>query len=486
MSTWSRWQRGWVAEHPALITTEGTLTYGGLTQRVARAAGWLRGRGVTQGNVVALQLPRCLAFLELHLACLAIGAATLPMNDRYTAREVAFLLDDSDARLAVLTDRVAAELGRGVPASSARGELDSAPEDALDAVVSPDTLAVLCYTSGTTGRPKGACILHRNLIATVEALHTAWRWCSDDVIVHALPMYHIHGLFLAQHGALRAGAVAVWLDAFTADAALGALARHHGTIFMGVPTFYHRLLQVADPLPDLSSVRLFTSGSAPLPAQVHREFEARFGHRILERYGMTEVGIVLSNPYDGERRPGAVGFALPQVEAKVIRADGVRADVGEVGQICIAGPSVCAGYLGLPDRTASAIVDGWMHTGDLGRVDADGYFHVVGRSKDLILVGGLNVYPRAVESVLCDHPGVAEAAVVGVPDADLGERVVAAVVPRGVYGSVDPNALAAWCRERLAAYKCPRAFHFVLELPRNNMGKVTKQVLRDRFAEGAS
>ncbi len=479
MSTWNRWSRSWRPNRVALITEEGRLTYGELGRRVARAAGWLQNRGLRAGDVLALQMPRSLAYLELHLGALAIGVATLPMNDRYTAAEVDFLLRDSEAALAVLMRGTVEALGRGVPADEVRAALDRAVAAPLDADVGDDALAVLCYTSGTTGRPKGARILHRNLQATVTALHEAWRWSSDDVIIHALPLYHIHGLFLGQHGALCAGATAVWLPRFEAAAVVSALDEHRGTIFMGVPTFYHRLLQLPEPLPRLDHVRLFTSGSAPLPAHVHRAFEARFGHRILERYGMTEVGIVLSNPYEGERRPGAVGFPLPGVGARVVSEDGRVCEPGEVGEVQISGPSVCAGYLNLPEKTAATIVDGWMHTGDLGMCDSDGYFHIVGRSKDMILVGGLNVYPRTVESVLLDHEAVSEAAVVGVPDDDLGERVVAAVVVRR---EVDPGALIRWCRDRLAPYKCPRDLRLVPALPRNSMGKVTKHVLRSEMA----
>ncbi|MCB9675006.1 MAG: GNAT family N-acetyltransferase [Alphaproteobacteria bacterium] len=452
----------WTPKAPA-VTYEGTtVTYGDLEVRALRAAGWLRGRGVAKGDVVAVKLDKELVFLDLHLGALAIGAVTLPLHTNATPREVADLTADAGAKLLVDDPAVAAAIAEHPPTT---------PAD-----VGPDELAVLCYTSGTTGRPKGACITHRNLLATVTALHEAWRWSADDVLVHALPLFHIHGLFVAQHGAMYAGAHAVWLRKFRPDAVLEALRR--ATIYMGVPTHYARLLE-SDARPDLAHVRLFTSGSAPLPASAHTAFEQAFGHRIVERYGMTEVGIVLSNPYDGERRPGAVGFPLPGVRAKVTDAGGAEVPRNAVGEIRIAGPSVCAGYLNRPEATAAALGDGWMHTGDLGFVDDDGYFHVVGRESDMILSGGLNVYPSEVEAVLAEDPAVAEPAVFGIPDADLGERVCVAIVPRGPW---DPDAIEARTRALVNAYKLPRRWFRVDALPRNAMGKVQKAVLRERYA----
>ncbi len=447
------------------------LTYGQLDLRVRRAAGWLRAQGVGPGDVVALQLPRCLAFLELHLACLALGAATLPLNDRYPQAEVDFYLADARPRLAILMKEV-------------RPVLDAADPLPLDQLPEPDddALACLLYTSGTTGRPKGAMISHGNLQATVAALHQAWRWSPDDHLLHALPLFHIHGLFVAQHGALYAGARTTWVERFEPCGVLELLAEHRCTVFMGVPTFYHRFLSLpANNDPDLSAMRLFTSGSAALPAADMEAFRDRFGHTILERYGMTEVGIVLSNPFDGQRVPGTVGFPLPGVQARITDpVTGAPVGPGQVGEIRIQGPSVIAGYLGLPEQTAQALGDGWMHTGDLGEVDEDGRFRIVGRMKELVISGGLNVYPREVENVLREFAGVAEAAVVGLPDADLGERVVAAVVPRDD-ARIDLDALAAFARQRLAPYKCPKQLRLVAELPRNAMGKVQKHRLVEQW-----
>lgn len=467
----ARWTR---PDHPALRYRGEVVTYAALEQRVRRALGFLRSRGLRSGDVLALQTRRELTFLELHLAALAGGIVTLPLNPAYTPREVSFYLDDAKPRLAVLLEAPEAEAVPFVPADAIRPLLDAA-EAAEPVWTLPERHpAVICYTSGTTGRPKGAVIQHRNILGTVQGLHAAWRWSADDVLVHALPLFHIHGLFVAQHGALYAGATAAWLERFDADGALDMIEEVGGTVFMGVPTFYSRLLQ-ADPRP-LPTMRLFTSGSAPLPARVHQAFEARFGHRILERYGMTEVGIVLSNPYDQQRRPGTVGFPLPGVSIRICDDAGAELPDGEVGEVRISGPGVIEAYLGLPDKTAEAIVGGWMRSGDLAYRDEDGYIHIVGRAKDMIISGGLNVYPVEVESVLLEHPAVAQVAVVGLPDDDWGERVVAAVVAAAA--EVDEAALLAFCRERLAGYKCPKAVFVVDDFPRNAMGKVQKAKLR--------
>lgn len=468
----------------ALITDEATVTYGELEQRVGRAIGWLRAQGVGPGDVVGLQMPRSLAMLELHLANLALGSVTLPMNRAYTPGEVAYLLTDSRAKLAILPAETHPALD--VPAAlHAPGDLRAA----LDACApgQPGTpedrdIAVVCYTSGTTGSPKGACITHGNLQAITRALHEAWHWRADDVLLHALPLFHIHGLFVAQHGALWADARTVWMPRFDAEQALADIEAHRATVFMGVPTFYHRFLAIEPSEADLSSMRLFTSGSAPLPAEVHVAFRERYGHVVLERYGMTEIGIALSNPYALERRPGAVGFPLPGVEARIADPDtDAPLEPGSVGEVQVRGPTVFPGYLGRPEATASALRGGWMHSGDLGFVDADGYFHIVGRAKDMVLSGGLNVYPREIETVLCEHPDIAEAAVVGVPDPDLGERVVASVVT--VAGRPLPeSALRQLCHGQLADYKRPKAFERLDELPRNTMGKVQKSELRKRWA----
>jgi malonyl-CoA/methylmalonyl-CoA synthetase len=479
MATWNELSSRWSNPQASAIYAEDVdLSFAELTERVERASGWLADRGVVAGDRVALMIPRSLAFLELFLGALRIGAVALPLNDRYTASEVGFLLADAEPRLAVLVDDLAAEHG-AIRASTLRSALDEAPRVPAPTVAA-DAPAVLCYTSGTTGRPKGAILLHRNVMATIAALHKARGWTERDVLVHALPLNHVHGLFVAQLGALWAGARTVWVPRFEPALVWEAIERHRATIFMGVPTFYTRLL-TAGGTPDLASVRLFTSGSAPLPAHIFAGFDARFRHRILERYGMTEVGIVLSNPLDGERKPGSIGLPLPGVELRVTDPRGVDVAAGEIGELRIRGPSVFASYLGQKEATEAAIGDGWMHTGDLGRRDADGYVFLTGRASELVLVGGLNVYPREIEAVLLDHPDVVDAAVVGVDDDDLGEVPCAAIVLRPGVEALSSDQIRAFARERLAPYKVPKRVLEVPALPRNAMGKTLKNQIRRWF-----
>ena len=467
---------------PALVLGSRMISGEDLHVQIRKGIEWLDHHDVGHHDVIALQMSRDPAFLILFLAAVARGAAVLPMNSSYTAREIQFMLDDSAAVLAVTTNETADKLApsrcrivREQQAKSGIHHAKSAPPSQVD----DNDVAMICYTSGTTGRPKGAVIRHRHLAAYIESLHTAWAWCAADVLVHALPLFHVHGLCVAQFGALHAGATTIWLDRFEPLEVLNTIERHRATIFMGVPTFHHRLvgLPPTTQIPDLSSMRLFTSGSAPLPATVHTAFERRFGHRIVERYGMTEVGIVLSNPLDGPRIPGTVGLPLPGVAAAVVDADGEPVGPGVIGEIVIRAPSVFDGYLGLPDQSKEVLRGGKMHTGDQGYVDANGYFVVVGRASDMVITGGLNVYPSEVESVVIGHPAVEQIAVVGVPDPDLGERVVAAWV-----GEATPaSSLTQWARESLASYKVPKQWRRLTSLPTNAMGKVQKNVIREQW-----
>lgn len=481
-----------------------TLTFPGLLQRARAVAAGLIAQGVQPGERVAIWAPNMWEWVVCAIGLMGAGAVLVPLNTRYKGPEAAWILQKSGA-VALLTvsgflghDYVAMLAGEDLPAlrltvilrggvpegccsldalCQAGGSVTEAALDARWEGVSPEDLSDILFTSGTTGRPKGAIITHDNLAGTVLPLHEAWRWSRRDVLLHALPLFHIHGLIVAQHGALYAGARTLWMPRFEPTEALALMAQ--STVFMGVPTFYHRLLSLpASVRADLSGMRLLTSGSAPLSAQAHAAFAERFGQRILERYGMTEAGIVLSNPVDGERRPGAVGFALPGVSIRLVDpATGVDVAAGEVGEIRIRGPGVIPGYLNLPGQTAAAFDDGWLCSGDLARRDEDGYVHIVGRSKDLVITGGLNVYPVEVERVLLSHPAVDEVAVVGILDEEWGERVVAAVIPRPD-AAADPQALIAFARQHLAPYKCPREVRLVADLPRNAMGKVQKARLR--------
>ena len=461
MSLYGDLQTRWTGHGPTLRTPEGIVGAAELADRVARARGLLRSQGLGRGSRLAIQLPRCLALLELHLACLAEGIATLPMNPRYTDHERDWILGDAEPALVVDDPMLArTQLDASLPYDG--------PVEATD-----DDIALLCYTSGTTGRPKGAQIRHANLRATIAALHDAWAFTPDDVLLHALPLFHIHGLVVAQHVALWAGCTTHWLAKFDADRILDVLESGEATVFMGVPTFYNRLLATGrcGQLP----IRLLTSGSAPLPARVWHEIRQRFGQEVLERYGMTEVGIVLSNPYEGLRVPGSVGKPVGQTRVRVVDEDDQDCAVGEVGQVLIAGPSVFRGYLNRPRATETALRGGWMHTGDLGLIDERGYVHLRGRSGDLILVGGFNVYPPEVEAVLLDHPAVDQAIVIGVPDDDLGERVVVAVI---LNEDIPVASLREFAASRLTAYKVPTEIRRVDAYPRNAMGKVQRAVMR--------
>jgi malonyl-CoA/methylmalonyl-CoA synthetase len=436
------------------------LTWGDLRSRTAARRGGLRELGIAPGDVLALPGEKTVNFVVTLLAALAEGVVVLPLNPRAPKAERERLLGLAGAH------RMVHRLPRPAPDGPAR-EGDGV-EDTAD--------ALLCFTSGTTGTPKGARLSHGAIASDLGALHQAWQWRSSDRLLHALPLFHIHGLVVAQLGALYAGASTIWMPAFDAESVLHALRSEGITIFMGVPTFHHRLLDLPGERETLD-LRLVTSGSAPLPAETHRRFQQRFGVAIVERYGMTEVGIVLSNPYDGPRKPGSVGIPLPGVACRITDPEtGSDLPIEKPGEVRIAGPTLMSGYLGRPDATHAAIGDGWMHTGDFGWMDRDGYIHLLGRQNDLILVGGFNVYPLEVEAALCEHPAVAEAVVVGIPHDDLGEVPAALVC-----GSAPLTDLGQWLRDRLSAYKLPRRWLRADELPRNPTGKVDRSQVRATF-----
>jgi malonyl-CoA/methylmalonyl-CoA synthetase len=342
----------------------------------------------------------------------------------------------------------------------------------------PDDLAAILYTSGTTGRSKGAMTTHENLASNARALAEYWRFTERDVLLHALPIFHTHGLFVASNVIFRSGASMLFLPKFDPNEVFRLLPR--ATTMMGVPTFYTRLIDDARLSRDTTrDMRLFISGSAPLLADTHRAFEEKTGHRILERYGMTETNMITSNPYDGERVPGAVGFPLPGVSVRIANPEtGDLLGADEIGMIEVQGPNVFIGYWRMPEKTASEFRDGWFITGDLGKIDATGYVHIVGRGKDLVITGGYNVYPKEVESEIDALPGVFESAVIGVPHPDFGEGVVAVVV-KTKDAAIDEKAIHDALKVRLANYKLPKRVFFVDDLPRNTMAKVQKNVLRD-------
>ncbi len=480
-----------------LIRADGTVVDGhAFSAMIHRATAALRACGVMPGDRVAVQVAKTPESLALYGATVAAGAVFLPLNTAYTAAEVAMFVADAQPRLLLCDPAKADALAAIADAHGARlrtldaqgrgdfRDLCDAQSDArIVADRDPDDLAALLYTSGTTGRAKGAMLTHGNLLSNAETLAAAWRFGPDDVLLHALPIFHTHGLFVACNVSMIAGASMIFLPGFDLDAILRLLPR--ATVLMGVPTFYTRLLD--DPRFDrdlVAHMRLFVSGSAPLLAETHTAFEARTGHRILERYGMTETNMNTSNPYDGERRPGSVGPALSGVDVRITDPQtGAPLPAGETGMVEVRGPNVFKGYWNLPEKTREEFRDdGFFITGDLGVLAADGYLTLVGRQKDLIITGGFNVYPKEVELLLDDMPGVLESAVIGLPHPDFGEAVFAVLV-RQPGADIDLAAIDAVLRERLARYKQPKALEVVAELPRNTMGKVQKNVLRQRFSE---
>lgn len=472
----------------------GTLSYGDFLALAARMAGAMTRAGLVPGDRVAAQVGKSPEALALYAACARAGLVFLPLNTSYTAEELDYFIENSGARLIVCDASGEATIRPMADSLDARLETlnadgtgslaDQASSMSADYPVVPrdgDDLAALLYTSGTTGRSKGAMLTHENLLSNALALADEWRFTADDALLHALPIFHTHGLFVATNVTLAAGGSMLFLPKFDLDAVLDSLP--DATAMMGVPTFYVRLLDDSRFTRDLvRHMRLFVSGSAPLAAETHSRFEARAGHRILERYGMTETNMNASNPYDGERRPGAVGFPLPEVELKI--ADPETGDAlprGEIGQIEVRGPNVFKGYWRMPEKTAAELRgDGFFVTGDLGRFDEDGYLHIVGRIKDLVISGGYNIYPKEIEIALDGQPGVLESAVVGVPHPDLGEAAVGVIVPEPGQ-EPDPEVVAEAACASLARFKHPRKIVVVEELPRNALGKVQKNVLRETY-----
>jgi malonyl-CoA/methylmalonyl-CoA synthetase len=476
----------------AIETAAGRLSYGDLMSETGRMANALQARGVQRGDRVAVQVEKSVPALVLYLATVRIGAVFLPLNTAYTLKELDYFIGDAEPRLVVcdpskregieaIAGRVEAAVetidraGKGSLVDLAGGESHAFPT----AVVEPDELAAILYTSGTTGRSKGAMLTHANLLSNALTLKDYWQFTSEDVLIHALPIYHTHGLFVASNVVLLSAATMIFLPKFDAEEVLGLMGG--ATTMMGVPTFYTRLLQHPGLTPEATKhMRLFISGSAPLLAETHREWRARTGHAILERYGMTETGMNTSNPYEGERIAGTVGFPLPDVEARVTDPESGRVlGTDEIGMIEVKGPNVFKGYWRMPEKTASEFrPDGFFITGDLGKIDGRGYVHIVGRGKDLIITGGFNVYPKEIESEIDAIPGVVESAVIGVPHPDFGEGVTAVVVPeKGA--ALDEAKVMAALEGKLAKFKLPKRVFFMDDLPRNTMGKVQKNVLRD-------
>ena len=499
------WARRWAAEprRPVLRDAlqhqdggRGWVTQGQLDQNSRRVAGRLYRAGLWPRDRVLVSAGTSLDLVTAYLGALRLGLVVVPVNTAYREPEVAHIVRDAEPRAAIVDQR---ERGKWIRRAAGGDLLVTAPAvDLPDPVdnpgsppavsdsfetggppsregvfgvpdIGPDDPALLCYTSGTTGSPKGAVLSHGNLLASAEALRLAWRWTERDRLVLALPLFHVHGLAVGLHGTLLAGGSAVLFERFEVDQVLDAARQQAATLFFGVPTMYARL--AASPrAPELGALRLCVSGSAPLPPVLFERLAELSGQRVLERYGMTETLMNVSNPYDGERRPGTVGLPLPGVE--------LRLDGGHRGEILLKGPNVFAGYRRDPAATEAAFdAEGWFHSGDLGSLDQAGYLRIEGRSKELIISGGFNVYPREVEEVLLAHPAVAEAAVVGSPSEEWGEVVIAYVVASE--GGPPPSEveLAAFTADRLAPFKRPRQVRYVDALPRNALGKVLKHKL---------
>jgi malonyl-CoA/methylmalonyl-CoA synthetase len=479
-----------------LLTRSGErYSYADMENASARLARRLADSGLVPGDRVTVQVAKSPDALWLYLACLRAGFVFHPLNDAYRREEIAALLADADPALVVCDPanealfRTLLPGGRQVLtlAADGGGTLASGKDEPAHAARpavrrAPDDVAALLYTSGTTGRPKGAMVTHGNLAANAAALVAAWGFGEDDRLLHALPLYHAHGLFVGIGCTLLAGASMLFHARFEAESVLADLSRC--TVMMGVPTYYARLLREPGLGRDACrNVRLFISGSAPLSPETFTAFRRRTGHAILERYGMTETGMNTSNPLAGERRPGSVGPALPGVEIRIAGPGDVPLPAGSIGEIQVRGPNVFAGYWRRPRETAEAFTaDRFFRTGDQGWLDAAGYLTIAGRSKDVVITGGLNVYPREVETVIDALSGIAESAVIGAPHPDFGEAVVAVVVAAG--GAVPAEAgIIAALKERLAAFKVPKRVFVVADLPRNAMGKIEKATLRQRYAD---
>ena len=482
----------------AFETADGTtLSYPELDRMVGRYANALEKLGVEPGDRITVQVEKSLANVFVYLAALRTGAVFNPLNTAYTPSEIDYFAGDAKPRVLVTA---AERLDEMRPIAEANGvehvvTLDAAgggslAELAAEAVSDHEPvargegdLAGLVYTSGTTGRSKGAMLSHGNLASNALTLHELWGFEPGDVLIHALPIFHVHGLYVALNTSFLNGSKMFWLPKFDADAIVGLLPR--ATVLMGVPTFYTRLLaHDGFGAGACANMRLFISGSAPLLAETHDRFAAHTGHRILERYGMTEAGMITSNPYDGERVAGTVGFPLPGVDVRVVDAEGGVLPAGEIGTLEIKGPNVFGGYWGMPEKTAEEFRDdGYFITGDLAIQDDAGRVSIVGRGKDLIITGGFNVYPKEIETELDQIDGIGESAVIGVPHPDFGEGVVAVVTAPSAGQAPGEETIISALSDKLAKFKLPKRVYQVDALPRNTMGKVQKTELRAKFAD---
>jgi malonyl-CoA/methylmalonyl-CoA synthetase len=492
---------------PAIVFENTVFTFNDVDKHVQHYASLLYKLGVSVGHRVAIQLAKRMEFIFLHLAVMSVGGITLPLNPDYKPEELEYFLTDSRSSL-FFTDKDRFSRAKGIlqkltdlrtVVADSAGETDglslsselekTEPQFTRRYPSEGDDVAVICYTSGTTGKSKGAMITHKNLISNMMGLHQVWEWSDRDVLLHVLPLFHVHGLFVALHGALNAGATMIMHEKFDPVRSWKTLDEAKCTLLMGVPTMYQRMMNEWDHMekkPDLNTMRLFVSGSAPLLENQFNRFEKQTGSRILERYGMTETGMIASNTVDlAGRKAKSVGYPLPGIEICVMTADGKDVAPGEIGEVWLRGDNVFKGYWEMPEKTRESFQDNWFKTGDLGYQDhGDGKrLYLVGRSKELIITGGYNVYPKEIEDVLEGHQAINEAAVIGIPDDDFGERVVAVVAPVQNAPDMAPDEVIRFCKDQLAGYKCPKEVFFIDQLPRNAMGKLQKNVLSEKFGK---
>ncbi|MDQ1238816.1 MAG: malonyl-CoA/methylmalonyl-CoA synthetase [Thermodesulfobacteriota bacterium] len=492
-------------DKPAIVFENTTYTYNDLDRQVRHYSALLVRLGVRRGDRVAIQLPKRIEFIFLELAVMSVGGVMLPLNTDYQAEEIRYFLSDSGSRLFFTDGRrfersqevlgtlrqvitVVVDPTDGATSMGLKTELDNTdPNFERVYPAAGDDLAAILYTSGTTGKSKGAMLSHTNLISNMKALHEIWDWSDRDILLHVLPLFHVHGLFVALHGGLYAGATIIMHERFDPVKTWETIEKEKCTVLMGVPTIYRRLLnqwQLSEPKADLSSMRVFICGSAPLLETLFNRFEQATSFRILERYGMTEAVMVASNPIEPTgRKAKSVGYALPGVEIRIVSNRDEDVVPGQVGEVWVRGDNVFQGYWQMSEKTAESFEDKWFKTGDLGFQDPlDGRrLFIVGRSKELIISGGENVYPKEIEDVLESHHAVKEAAVVGLPDDDFGEKVSAFVV-MNTDDKTSPDDLILFCKERLAGYKCPKMVVMMDALPRNAMGKIQKNELVEKFS----
>lgn len=465
-----------------------SITYAQLEQEVLACAAWLQQMGVQPGDRVVLFTANKLPFLIAQLGAMFAGGVPLPLNPRFTREEMRYYLSDSEARVIVvgeeqraMIESLAAELGKPPLVVSDTQAVDPPPANYVNPQANADDACLILYSSGTTGWPKGVVHTHANVASSLQGLADCWQMSADDIVVNALPLFHIHGLAFATHMTWFVGGCVRIEDAFDAAAILDVI--RESTVFMAVPPIYYKLLaepKFRDAAKQLQSVRLFTCGSAPIRTEVLPELQAILGRPVINRYGMTESYVISSLPLAGPWPDGSVGLPLAGVEVRITHADGTRADVGEVGAVHIRGPNIFRTYWKRPEATQAAFKEGWFETGDLGQVDERGFLTLVGRQHDLIIVSGYNVYPQVVERVLGECPGVAECAVLGLPDAERGERVAAAIVRSDA--ALDESRVRAWVSDRLIHYQQPKNLLFVESLPKNGLGKILRRELREQFA----